>query len=283
MPKVDADALAGALVRRLLCDEPGFAFLEPRRGESVAILVNNLGTTTPMEIAVVARAAIRILEEEHGLDVGRVFAGSFMTSLDMAGVSLSLMRLDALRTARIDAPAQAPAWPVAGGMRHAHKAPIPSPLHDVMASVEDGATRAHAPSVRAAVAAACKAVIGMHEQLDEWDRIVGDGDCGQTLKTGAEAMLRLVSAAEEESLSNAGRALRLLGEGAEAMGGSSGALYNIAFTAAAGEAQQNAQEEGGAPFWARALEAGIQAMSRYGGAVEGSWCVAAAAVCDGER
>ncbi|HEX2571754.1 MAG TPA: dihydroxyacetone kinase subunit DhaK, partial [Polyangia bacterium] len=80
------------------------------RGDRVALLVNNLGATTTMELAIVARQALLVLERE-GLVVERAYAGTFLTALEMAGVSLSLLKIDDARLAALDAPTEAPAWP----------------------------------------------------------------------------------------------------------------------------------------------------------------------------
>ena len=61
---------------------------------------------------------------------------------------------------------------------------------------------------------------------------VGDGDCGSTLRRGAEALQ--AAAAESLPLNNAAAALAGVAGALRAMGGTSGALYNIAVTAAAG-------------------------------------------------
>src|SRR5262249_38325260 len=74
-----------------------------------AVMVNNLGATTEMELAIVARHAVPYLENK-GLTVERVYAGTFLSSLDMAGVSISVLGLDDERLRWLDAPTTAPAW-----------------------------------------------------------------------------------------------------------------------------------------------------------------------------
>src|SRR4029077_19656103 len=73
-------------------------------------LVNNLGGTPTMELAIVAHHAIDVLEQS-GKRVERVYAGTFMSSLEMAGVSLTVLPADDQQLARLDAPTDAPAWP----------------------------------------------------------------------------------------------------------------------------------------------------------------------------
>ena len=99
---------ADDLVDRLLAAIAADSQLEP--GDHVALLVNNLGGTTTMELAIVARRAIGGLKA-RALVLERVYAGTFLSALEMAGVSLSVLKLDAVRLARLDAPTAAPSWP----------------------------------------------------------------------------------------------------------------------------------------------------------------------------
>src|SRR5205085_411617 len=75
---------ADALVDRLLG-----AILAGQSWDRVVLLVNNLGGTPAMELAIVARHAIAVLEG-RGLVVERVLVGTFLSALEMAGVSLSV-------------------------------------------------------------------------------------------------------------------------------------------------------------------------------------------------
>ena len=78
----------------MICDPDGGCRwrggLQP--GETVVLLVNNLGATPLMEMYIVARRALAKLATQ-GLHVARVFVGAFMTSLDMVGVSLTLLKV----------------------------------------------------------------------------------------------------------------------------------------------------------------------------------------------
>jgi dihydroxyacetone kinase-like protein len=62
-------------------------------GEEVALLINNLGATTMFELLIVNRRVRQILERE-GISVYRTLVGSYLTSQEMAGFSISLMKLD---------------------------------------------------------------------------------------------------------------------------------------------------------------------------------------------
>ncbi len=75
-----------------------------RSGDEVALLINNLGATTMFELLIVNRRVRQILDRE-GINVHRSFVGSWLTSQEMAGFSISLMKLDAELKHYIDLPA----------------------------------------------------------------------------------------------------------------------------------------------------------------------------------
>ncbi len=76
----------------------------------VAVMVNNLGATTPMELAIVARRTLPNLQS-RGFTVERMYAGTFLSSLDMAGISISVMGVDDHSLHYLDENTAAPAWP----------------------------------------------------------------------------------------------------------------------------------------------------------------------------
>ncbi len=83
-----ADDIVNQMMEPILADLP-FA-----RGDEVALLINNLGATTMFELLIANRRVRQILEA-HGVSVHRTFMGSYLTSQEMAGFSISLMKLDA--------------------------------------------------------------------------------------------------------------------------------------------------------------------------------------------
>ncbi|KAK9115078.1 hypothetical protein Syun_021875 [Stephania yunnanensis] len=98
------------------------------RGSRVVLMVNGLGATPLMELMIATGKAVAKLQLEHGLAVDRVYTGSFMTSLDMAGFSISIMKADQAILQRLDAPTKAPYWPVGvDGNRPPTKIPVPVP------------------------------------------------------------------------------------------------------------------------------------------------------------
>src|SRR5262249_25466843 len=76
----------------------------------VVVMINNLGATTEMELAILARHVVPSLEKK-GFTVERLYAGTFLSSLDMAGISISVLGLNDGWLRWLDAPTTAPSWP----------------------------------------------------------------------------------------------------------------------------------------------------------------------------
>ena len=100
-PLATADEIAAELTRSILADLPY------RRGDEVGVLVNGLGATPKEELYILYRAVARLLDAE-GIRVHRVWVGEYATSLEMAGASLSVLRLDDELRRLVDAPAETP-------------------------------------------------------------------------------------------------------------------------------------------------------------------------------
>ena len=78
------------------------------RGDEVAVIVNGMGGTPLMELLIANRHLNKALED-RGIGVYRTLLGNYMTSLDMAGFSISLLKLDDELKALLDAPCDTPA------------------------------------------------------------------------------------------------------------------------------------------------------------------------------
>lgn len=96
-----ADAIGTRLTRDLIVDLPFVS------GDRVAVLVNGLGATPPEELYVLYRRVRQVLAEA-GIAVYRSYVGEYATSLEMAGASVSLLKLDDELTRLLDAPARSP-------------------------------------------------------------------------------------------------------------------------------------------------------------------------------
>jgi dihydroxyacetone kinase-like protein len=102
VPLAPARQIAEMLVEPILTDLP-FA-----SGDAVLAFVNGLGGTPLIELYVMYNEVNRILGA-HGVSVARSLVGSYITSLDMAGTSVTLLKVDAELLSLWDAPVRTPA------------------------------------------------------------------------------------------------------------------------------------------------------------------------------
>jgi dihydroxyacetone kinase-like protein len=98
-----ADEITEHLMSKILGD------MQLSSGEEVAVMVNGLSSTPLMELYIVNKKANEMLEEK-GIKIHKTFVGEFMTSLEMAGFSISLLKLDSELKELLDAPADTPAF-----------------------------------------------------------------------------------------------------------------------------------------------------------------------------
>ncbi|MBV8631309.1 MAG: dihydroxyacetone kinase subunit L [Silvibacterium sp.] len=232
----------------------------------LAVMVNNLGATTEMELAMIARHAMPYLESK-GFVVERLYAGTFLSSLDMAGISISVLGVDDQRLHWLDAPTTAPAWPNASKQRPGRPETVivtdcgPQVVRGAGAEAKTETGR----RMKRAIEAACQALITAETELTELDRVTGDGDLGISMRRAAEAVL---GAIHSYPLDNVSATLKALGHTLrEVMGGSSGPLYGVLFLHCGSVLEKS--ERTGLDVWEEALEQGCRAISELGGANPG--------------
>jgi dihydroxyacetone kinase len=225
MPMTSVDRLAEQVLDTIVADR------RLERGDRVVLLVNGLGATTPMELSILARAAINSLRR-RGIEVARAWSGTFLSALDMPGFSLSVMAVDEGRLKLLDAATRAPAWPGLGEIglqrpdtrahgRGAHRAPL------VPLDIEPDAV---GREVRRAALAAADALDAAEPKLTALDSVAGDGDLGASMKRAAQAIHGL----PPESFSSGASGLSAIAAALRrAIGGSSGPFYAVALMRAA--------------------------------------------------
>nr|CAD7199377.1 unnamed protein product [Timema douglasi] len=252
----------------------------------IALLINNVGGSSKLEEQVFAMETLRQLLM-NGYKVKRSYSGSFMTSLDMLGFSITLLNLSSPDILRyLDAPTSAPAWPqtfwgefsaeddshdnlpiyVQGRIPHAEMEMDRRRklLFGPHISEKSG------QSLLQVLSFAADALIASETQLNVNDMDGGDGDCGTTLRQGAVSVKQALNAGHFNSW-RPYAVLEIISFCCErSMGGITGALYSIFFAAASKpfyamreDAVVNAQS------WLDALQAGTKAVMLYGQAEEG--------------
>lgn len=217
-----ADDLAAMLVEKVLAEEPprGKAGYEGR----VAVLVNGLGATKYEELFLLYGSIAKLLREA-GLTIVRPVVDEQVTSLDMAGVSLTLTFLDEVLEEYWAAPADTPAFR-SGAVDRSGEA-----KREVATQVELAIPAGSEVSAQQAATFAAileeleKTARAAERDLGKMDAVAGDGDHGQGMTLGttaaAESARRSVEAGAgvKTLLARAGAAW------SEGAGGTAGALW----------------------------------------------------------
>jgi dihydroxyacetone kinase len=258
-----ADQVAQLLVDGLMKDRPDHP------GDRVIALLNGLGSTTYEELFITYRTIERLLTEA-GVHVIDCEVGELTTSLDMAGVSLSLTWVDEEIERYWNAPADTPA--IRRGTMQA-----PRFIDDSQLPTEAPKATVKEPGSSASQAAARQFVSGLasvfevlrehQDELGTLDAFAGDGDHGVGMVRGAENGL---AAAREFAEQGAGAKTVLTRAGEEwsaQAGGTSGALWG-AMLAAAGRALGDTDAVDAAAQ-VRAVHEALDTLQRIGKAESG--------------
>ncbi|WP_329000802.1 dihydroxyacetone kinase family protein [Kribbella sp. NBC_00709] len=242
-----ADEIVDRLLGHLISDR------DLGKGDQVVMLVNNLGGTPAMELGIIAQRAVTQLAA-RGIQLERLWVGTFLTALEMAGCSLSLARVGDKALALLDAPTTTAAWPAAhlGRLATHEPEPEPNPTVAPAAPVDERLWRS--------VAAICKALIDAESQLTELDQVVGDGDLGISLARGARAVLE--GKAEYDGGDVAATLRGIAATVRRTVGGTSGPLYAALLLRTAAAVSAGAS-------WGDAFGEGVGAVAELGGARSG--------------
>lgn len=210
----------------------------------------------------------------RGIETSRILSGTFMTSLDGPGFSITLLKAAPEMLKLLDAPTDATGWSASNFAPDAWKAKTAhivegSNLADSEEVIVEGTIKRRS-SVRffqlpplmlnlvdtvlfqKSATLACKNVIAAESLITQYDTIVGDGDCGITLARGAQAILSFIGSPElkDDAVQTL---LRLANVIEESMDGTSGAIYSIFFAALAAAVRNlpSSTESIGIPEWAK--------------------------------
>ena len=262
-----ASELAQLLVDGVLAEKPDGV------GEKIAVILNGLGRTKYEELFVVWGTAATLIKDA-GCQVVRPEVGELVTSLDMAGCSLTVMWLDDELERLWLAPADTPTFrrgavdvtAEPGKRRSADDATAAAAAPEEHEE-GDEPSRAAGKQIAAALAAIADRLADAEEELGRIDAVAGDGDHGRGMVKGSTAARQAAADAVEEGRGARG-VLKAAGEQwAAKAGGTSGVLWGAALTAI-GHRLGNDGSPSGADV-AESIAAGYDALTSLGGAQPG--------------
>ncbi len=246
--------------------------------KKMVLLTNNLGSVSGLEMGIVHRKAISYLEEK-GYDVSRAYCGTYMTCLDMRGISLTLLTvvddtfLDLLDAGGADISKSN--WkPDSDYSPSSSSIYIDAPRFqdsDIDAGNSDISDTVD-QEFMSIIEKVCRAGVDTREVLNSLDGECGDGDAGDTLANACSAIL---SNLQFFSVSNVNLAFRRIARClTNSVGGTSGPLYAVFFIRAATAFNSHAINNSGKDWksstnWVDAIYKGITGVEELGGCARG--------------
>ncbi|MGY4712248.1 dihydroxyacetone kinase family protein [Mycolicibacterium sp. CBM1] len=262
-----AAALAATLVDGVLADTP-----VGNPSQRVAVILNGLGRTKYEELFVVWADVARLLRDA-GYVIVEPEVGELVTSLDMAGCSLTLMWLDDELERYWIAPADTPAYKKGAGSLERQPATKRTAASQAasaaadLADLADDEGRAGGRLVARALDAMAAMLADAEDELGRIDAVAGDGDHGRGMVKGSSAAGR---AAEDAVARGAGQGSVLTAAGtqwAAKAGGTSGVLWGALLGALGTRLGDTGRPA--ATAVAAGMRDGYDALIRLGGAAPG--------------
>jgi triose/dihydroxyacetone kinase / FAD-AMP lyase (cyclizing) len=246
------------------------AFLRVNSNE-VVLLVNNLGGVSVLEMGGITTEVVTQLEKDYNIRPVRIYSGTFMTSLNGLGFSISILNVVNTNLGGpsmlqlLDAPSEAAGW--AAPIRKETWEAKSSKTRDHSAFTSEEAKpsglKLDPQTSTKALGMALDRVIAAESEITRYDTVVGDGDCGTGLKRGAEAVKKLLADTKlsGDAVIDVSRIVQVV---ENTMDGTSGALYAIFLNSLVHSLrQQSSASEASPKVWASALKQAFDALSTY--------------------
>ncbi|EXJ84541.1 dihydroxyacetone kinase [Capronia epimyces CBS 606.96] len=254
-------------------------YVDITKKDKVVLLINNLGGVSNLEMGGIVAEVHQQLKQNWEIVPVRVISGTFITSLNGLGFSVSLLKLEDTGLGEgksmlelLDAPAEAVGW-AAAIQTSTWEADNTGTMDK---SIESGEAKPSKLTIdpkqaHAVLKAGLDTLIAVEPDVTKFDTIVGDGDCGIGLKRGAEAVLEELSSGDlpTDAVAFVNKIVPVV---ENHMDGTSGALYAIFLNALVHglrEQDTGSSRAVDAPIWAAALKSSLQALGRYTPAVPG--------------
>ncbi|PER25054.1 dihydroxyacetone kinase subunit DhaK [Bacillus cereus] len=262
---MSADELANRMTNDLIKD------LGVKDGEEIALLVNGFGGTPLQELYLFNNAVTRELAARN-IKINRVFVGNYMTSIDMAGMSLTVMKLDDELKTLLSKECNTPAFKVDGPVESVEYVNVLEEVEEKEVSFELETAEEHAViknnvitlnNMMYLVDKMSDIIIKNEVPFCELDTHAGDGDFGMSVAKGFKQLKReWHSIVEQENVTIGsfldGCSMIIM----EHCGGASGPIWGGAFRAAskaAGEKRELTVKE-----FAEMLQGALQGIQSIG-------------------
>lgn len=229
----------------LICDQndPERAFIKFNENDDTVLLINNYGGLSNLELGALTQETLAQLETKWDIKPTKIYSGPFETSLNGPGFSITLCNLTvAAKEGKtsveelmdlLGAETKAPSWPNVLSNTSTKTARKGAPEIDLEKEVQiksEEDIKVDPKLLKSTITLACERAIAAEPNLTKWDMVMGDGDCGETVKGVSEAILRIL----DNGGARSGSVLHLLHvitNAVDDMGGTLGAIFGILLAA----------------------------------------------------
>ncbi|KAK0383590.1 hypothetical protein NLU13_9501 [Sarocladium strictum] len=268
--KLDLPQLVDRMLTQLLDQsDKDRAFVNVNSNE-VVLLINNLGGVSVLEMGGITAEVVSQLGSKHNIKPVRIISGTFMTSLNGLGFSITLLNVvntdigGPSMIELLDAPSEVQGWsaPIQKTTWEAKNEATRTGNTSVGQEVKPSGLKMDPAVEKTAITTALERVIAAEPEITRYDTVVGDGDCGIGLKRGAEAVLKHLSSKPltGDVVVDVASIVPVI---ENTMDGTSGALYAIFFNALVLALRTLSPGEANAQTWATALQQSCEALSKY--------------------
>lgn len=233
------------------------------KGDRVCVMVNNLGGITSLENYIVAKRSLEILHSKE-ISVERIYVGTFMTALEMAGVSVTLLKVekdDQKVLELLDLETESPAWHLSPKVEFNKKLIQPTLEKTEIYEKKETEETKYLEKLLEKLA---NVAIKNEQYLCELDSKCGDGDFGNNFARAGKYVLNNISNLPLHDLSKSVYEISLL---VQKIGGTSGAVFGVFLLKVSQSLKGKEQIE--PKDWLEAFKFGIQGVTNLSGAKKG--------------
>jgi dihydroxyacetone kinase len=282
--KLSPAPTAAELVKQILThcldqNDPERAYVKFNPGDETMLLVSNFGGISPLELGALVDELLTQLDKDWQIEPCRVYAGCLESSLNAPAFSVSVVNATAAANnckysaddikSFFDVKTNTH-WEALSGAqtkRRSRKDQLVPAHKEEPKKVDDARDlKVDAGLLESMIRHACNDLVEAEPDLTKWDTEMGDGDCGETLKTGATALLSAV----DSGLAKSGSVVKVLHELEEIveskMGGTLGGILGIFFVSLRSAVEKNielASSKGPVAVWGKALATALENLRRY--------------------
>ncbi|KAE8450970.1 hypothetical protein EG329_005410 [Mollisiaceae sp. DMI_Dod_QoI] len=259
--KVDLPELVKRMLAQMLdSKDSDRAYLNVNSNE-VVLLINNLGGVSVLELGGITAEVVSQLEKTYNIKPVRILAGTYMTSLNGLGFSISILNVvntdigGPSMLQLLDAPCEAAGWaaPIRKETWEAKSTQTREGAAAAGEDVKESGLKVDPKLFKSELSAGLERVVAAEPDVTKYDTVVGDGDC---------AVLKMLSDTKlsGDAVLDLSKIVQVI---ENTMDGTSGALYAIFLNSLVHSLRQQGSGEATPKVWAAALKQASESLSTY--------------------